>query len=175
MWSLCGILLRLCGINILVVFSDIPVFCLDYKLPTTLKHRTRNRWIIGAVFVKWQEEIAGLHFARGVKERTGETTIRMPTITTHPYGRAVGKGVVNKVIHLTTLCMVLAIAIIALNIFLVGYDRFITHCTWIFHTWTTIEWGVTTQKQQVGEESVCSIMRFQYGRLLRESSLPVSR
>ena len=25
-----------CEINILVVFSDIPVFCLDYKLPTTL-------------------------------------------------------------------------------------------------------------------------------------------
>ena len=27
---------------ILVVFSDIPVFCLDNKLPTTLKHRTCN-------------------------------------------------------------------------------------------------------------------------------------
>ena len=35
-------LLDSCGINILVVFSDIPVFCLDNKLPTTLKHRTRN-------------------------------------------------------------------------------------------------------------------------------------
>ena len=32
----CVELLRSCGINILVVFSDIPVFCLDYKLPTTL-------------------------------------------------------------------------------------------------------------------------------------------
>ena len=40
----CVELLRSCGINILVVFSDIPVFCLDYKLPTTLKHRTRNTW-----------------------------------------------------------------------------------------------------------------------------------
>ena len=38
----CVELLRASGINILVVFSDIPVFCLDYKLPTTLKHRTRN-------------------------------------------------------------------------------------------------------------------------------------
>ena len=32
----CVELLRSCGINILVVFSDIPVFSLDYKLPTTL-------------------------------------------------------------------------------------------------------------------------------------------
>ena len=38
----CLELLRSCGINILVVFSDIPVFWLDNKLPTTLKHRTRN-------------------------------------------------------------------------------------------------------------------------------------
>ena len=38
----CVELLRSCGINILVVFSDIPVFWLDNKLPTTLKHRTRN-------------------------------------------------------------------------------------------------------------------------------------
>ena len=29
-------LLRLCGINNLVAVSDNPVFCLDYKLPTTL-------------------------------------------------------------------------------------------------------------------------------------------
>ena len=35
-------LLRSSGINILVVFSDIPVFCLDYKLPTTKNIRTRN-------------------------------------------------------------------------------------------------------------------------------------
>ena len=35
-------LLRSCGINILVVFSDIPKFCLDYKLPTTKNIRTRN-------------------------------------------------------------------------------------------------------------------------------------
>ena len=32
----CVELLRSCGINILVVFSDIPVFSLDYKLPATL-------------------------------------------------------------------------------------------------------------------------------------------
>ena len=38
----CVEVLRASGINILVVFSDIPVFCLDNKLPTTLKHRTRN-------------------------------------------------------------------------------------------------------------------------------------
>ena len=38
----CVELLRSCGINILAVFSDIPVFWLDNKLPTTLKHRTRN-------------------------------------------------------------------------------------------------------------------------------------
>ena len=38
----CVELLRSCGINILVVFSDIPVFWLDNKLPTTLKHRTLN-------------------------------------------------------------------------------------------------------------------------------------
>ena len=31
----CVEILRSCGINILVVFSDIPEFCLDYKLPTT--------------------------------------------------------------------------------------------------------------------------------------------
>ena len=31
----CVELLHLSGINILVVFSDIPVFCLDSKLPTT--------------------------------------------------------------------------------------------------------------------------------------------
>ena len=34
----CAELLRASGINILVVFSDIPVFCLDNKLPATLKH-----------------------------------------------------------------------------------------------------------------------------------------
>ena len=40
-------------INILVVFSNIPVFCLDYKLPTTLKHRTRNiRGLSGRVEFK---------------------------------------------------------------------------------------------------------------------------
>ena len=38
----CVELLRSCGINIQVVFSDIPAFWLDNKLPTTLKHRTRN-------------------------------------------------------------------------------------------------------------------------------------
>ena len=38
----CVELLRSCGINILVVFSDIPEFCLDYKLPTTKNIRTRN-------------------------------------------------------------------------------------------------------------------------------------
>ena len=32
----CVELLRSCGINILVVFSDIPVFVLDNKLPPTL-------------------------------------------------------------------------------------------------------------------------------------------
>ena len=42
----CVELLRSCGINILVVFSDIPVFRLDDKLPTTLKHRTRNTIIV---------------------------------------------------------------------------------------------------------------------------------
>ena len=31
----CVEILRSCGINILVVFSDIPEFCFDYKLPTT--------------------------------------------------------------------------------------------------------------------------------------------
>ena len=87
---------------------------------------------------------SGLHFARGVKERTVET--RKPTIATNP--RAVGKGVVNEVIHLTTSCMVPVIAIIALNSFLVEFDRFITHCTRTFHTWTRIERDVTTQKQQ---------------------------
>ena len=35
-------LLHPCGINILVVVSDIREFCLDYKLPTTLNIRTRN-------------------------------------------------------------------------------------------------------------------------------------
>ena len=39
----CVELLRSCGINILVVFSDIPAFCLDYKLPTTKNIRTRNK------------------------------------------------------------------------------------------------------------------------------------
>ena len=31
----CVEILRLCGINILVVFSDIPEFCFDYNLPST--------------------------------------------------------------------------------------------------------------------------------------------
>ena len=47
-WACCEVL---CGITtfvwnkysrILVVYSDIPVFWLDNKLPTTLKHRTCN-------------------------------------------------------------------------------------------------------------------------------------
>ena len=33
----CVELLRSCGINILVVFFDIPAFCLDYKLYLPLK------------------------------------------------------------------------------------------------------------------------------------------
>ena len=43
-------LLRWCGINILVLFSDIPVFWLDNKLPTTLnielvtKFNTPRKW-----------------------------------------------------------------------------------------------------------------------------------
>ena len=38
----CVELLRSCGINILVVFTDIPAFCFDYKLPTSKNIRTRN-------------------------------------------------------------------------------------------------------------------------------------
>ena len=38
----CVELLRSCGTNNLVAVSDIPVFCLDYKLPTTLNIRTCN-------------------------------------------------------------------------------------------------------------------------------------
>ena len=36
----CVELLRSCRINILVVLSDIPEFCLDYKLPITKNIRT---------------------------------------------------------------------------------------------------------------------------------------
>ena len=38
----CVELLRSCGINIRVVFSNIPAFCLDHKLPTTKNNRTRK-------------------------------------------------------------------------------------------------------------------------------------
>ena len=38
----CVELLRSCGITILVVFSEIPEFCLDYKLPATKNIRTSN-------------------------------------------------------------------------------------------------------------------------------------
>ena len=84
-------------------------------------------------------------------------------------------GVVNKVINLRTSCMVPAIAIITLNSFLVGFHRLIAHCTRMFHTWARIERDVTTQKQQVDEGSVCSMMRFENGGLLRESSLAANR
>ena len=43
----CVELPRSCGINILVVFSDIPAFCLDNKSPTTKNIWTRNRLLPG--------------------------------------------------------------------------------------------------------------------------------
>ena len=45
----CAELLRSCEINILVVFSDIPVFCLDSKLPTTLNFEL----VTGGYFTKF--------------------------------------------------------------------------------------------------------------------------
>ena len=50
----CEELLRSCGINILVVFTNIPVFCLDYKLPTTKNIRTRNT-LFGKIWLGFLE------------------------------------------------------------------------------------------------------------------------
>ena len=51
----CVELLRSCGINILVVFSDIPVFWLDNKLPTTKNIRTRNTLVGDIVLCPWRD------------------------------------------------------------------------------------------------------------------------
>ena len=42
-------ILRSCGINILVVFSDIPEFCFDYKLPTTKNIAPATLCVTGAM------------------------------------------------------------------------------------------------------------------------------
>ena len=58
----CAELLHSCGINILDVFSDIPVFWLDNKLPTTFKHRTRNMQMYGDLYVAQKGYLSALHF-----------------------------------------------------------------------------------------------------------------
>ena len=52
----CAELLRSCEINILVVFSDIPVVCLDSKLPTTLNIELVTITYFVSQFFKMEKE-----------------------------------------------------------------------------------------------------------------------
>ena len=49
-------ILRSCGINILVVFSDIPEFCFDYELPTTKNFELATR--ISSILKPWPNKVA---------------------------------------------------------------------------------------------------------------------